>query len=128
VLDDPQVPLVLPEWLTPLNRELERTVDRLRGRSLSRLARPLTDGPGPAPTAAEALHRLAQHLADEAAAVEGRTTRALPWLDVHVLPDQVAVVGHDLVVALARSDQPDDARRQRAAAAAAALVAIRQPL
>ena len=136
VVDDVQVPLVLPAWLEPFDRDLERTVDRLRGRSLTRLDRPLTPGVPGVPTAAQATRDLAQRLADDAARLEGHPSYPVPPVDIHVLPDLLAVVGHDLALALSRFDDPDSkvadavgsTPRERAARVVGALVGLRHAL
>jgi hypothetical protein len=119
VADPVQVPLVLPAWLEPLERQVERTVDRLRGRSLTRLWRPLVPGSGSSVSAAEATRALAQQLADDAAAFRGEPRRVLPTTDLHVLPDLLAVVGHDLLIALAAVDDPDGPARGSSGSAVA---------
>jgi hypothetical protein len=53
--------------------------------------------PGSSGTRADAVHRAVQRLADLAAAAEGRPARLVPRLDDRVLPDQLAVMAHDLV-------------------------------
>lgn len=129
--DQPHVPLVPPPWLEPLERDLERTVDRLRGRSLNRLARPLVaDRPG-GPTAIVATHTLAQSMADATARAEGAQQRDLPEVDVHVLPDLLAVAGADLVLALAAAPDPDAGHpspREQAAALVSGLRELRHAL
>jgi hypothetical protein len=50
----------------------------------------------PARTRAEAVHRTVQLLADLAAAGEGRLPRPVPRLEDRVLPDQLAVMAHDV--------------------------------
>ncbi len=123
--------LVRPPWLEPLQRDLERTVERLQGRSLARLDRPLEpagDGhTAHGPTAAQAAAALAQQLVDVTASLEGRPPQHLPDVEVHVLPDLLAVAGNDLVLALCGYPQAADAQRQ-AAVAAAALRSLRHAL
>jgi hypothetical protein len=69
----------------------------------------------PARTRAEAVHRTVQRLADLAAAGEGRSRRPVPRLEDRVLPDQLAVMAHDV------SDLGDAAAEQAALAEIAAL-------
>jgi hypothetical protein len=55
-----------------------------------------TDRFAPATTRADATHRAVQRLADLAATAERRPTRPVPRLDDRVLPDQLAVMAHDI--------------------------------
>jgi hypothetical protein len=68
---------------------------------------------------AAAVYRGIQRLADLAAATEGRSTRPVPRLADSVLPDQLAVMAHDV----ARTADPAAAR-----AALAELAALRAAL
>jgi hypothetical protein len=119
--------LVEQPWLQPLQRDLERTLERLRGRSLARLARPLDQAAPQGPTAAQAAADLAQQLVDAAAALEGGPARRLPDVEVYVLPDLLAVAGHDLVMALSGAPRVAEGE-QRADLAAAALRSLRHAL
>lgn len=85
----PQEPRARLAW------EVERVADRLRSLSLARLAAPLP----PDASRADAAHGLAQRLADAAADLEGRERIDVPRLGDHVVGDQVAVTGQDLVAA-----------------------------
>ena len=85
--------------------QLERTVDRVRAMGLARLEASF----GPEPTRAEAVRRVAQRLADLAAALEGEPVRTVPLLAVHAVGDQLAVCGHDLLAAAASDGSDDDA-------------------
>ena len=78
-----------------LARELGRLADRLRSLSDVRLARP---SPGRGSRADQA-HALAQRLADDAAALSGEPSRAVPRLSDLAVGDQVAVTGNDLLAA-----------------------------
>jgi hypothetical protein len=73
--------------------DLRRTVDRLRGMGLARLAA----GFEPEPTRADAARVVAQRLADLAAEVAGEPVRGVPRLGDHAVGDQVAVCGRDLL-------------------------------
>jgi hypothetical protein len=99
-----------PAMLEPLARELDRTVDRMRSRSLNRLTRAWDPAQPGSPTAAQAGAALAQRLADAAAALEGSTSAALPAVEPHVVPDVLSVTGHDLLLALAARDAAGAAR------------------
>ena len=112
--------------LEPLAVELERTVDRLRGRSLSRLARPWDPGQPAGPSAAQAGAVLAQELADAAAEVEGGSVRALPTVEPHVVPDLLAVCGHDLLIALAAVAQREESSTVAAEVTASAIAGLRR--
>jgi hypothetical protein len=79
-----------------LERELRRTVDRVRGLALTRLDAPFE----PEPTRAG----LAQRLVDAAADLEGLPRRPLPALAASACGDVLAVAGQDLLAA-ARSVQ-----------------------
>jgi hypothetical protein len=100
-------PTAWPAALEPLARELDRTVDRLRSRSLTRLTRAWDPAQSVGPTAAQAGAALAQRLADAAAVLEGTPARDLPDAEPHVVPDVLAVTGHDLLLALAARDAVD---------------------
>jgi len=50
----------------------------------------------PARTRADAVHRSLQTLADLAASAEGSPPRRVPRLDDRVLPDQLAVLAHEV--------------------------------
>lgn len=96
-------PTVQEPAATAFAAQLGRTVDRLRSLSLARLAAPFEPGP----TRADAGHALAQQLADDAAALAGERVRAVPRLADGAVGDQVAVCGHDLLVAAsARAGDP----------------------
>jgi hypothetical protein len=85
-----------------LQADLTRTVDRLRTLGLARLEADFA----PEPTRADAARRVAQHLADVTADLEGRPRRPLPVLGVQASGDQLGVVGHDL---LAVTSDPETA-------------------
>ena len=85
-----------------LQADLGRTVDRLRTLGLTRLEAAFA----PEPTRATAARRVAQHLADTAADLEGRPRRILPTLGVQAAGDQLAVTGHDLLAAAAAAETP----------------------
>jgi len=101
---------------TPVERfsaQLERTADRLRTLGIARLGAPFD----PEPTRADAARAEAQRLADNAAGLEGRPTRALPRLADAAVGDQVAVCGRDLLAAAQlRDDEADVVRLLDAAA------------
>jgi hypothetical protein len=59
---------------------------------------------------ADAVHRTVQRLADLAAAAERRPPRQVPRLDDRILPDQLAVMAHDI-------DRSGDPATRRAALA-----------
>jgi hypothetical protein len=65
------------------------------------------------------VHRTVQRLADLAAAAEGRPARPVPRLDDRVLPDQLAVMAHDVF----RAGDPD-----AVGTALAELIALRRTL
>jgi hypothetical protein len=101
---------------TLLAREAASLVERLRLWTPARWA--AWAGAG---TRADAVHHLAQRLADTAAELEGGDERPLPRLDSDLaLPDQLAVTADDLV----RAVPPDDVAR----AAASHLLAHRHDL
>lgn len=84
--------------------DLRRTVDRVGALGLPRLAAPFS----PEPTRADAVRALVQQLADGAADLAGASRRTVPQLGDQAVGDQLAVCGHDLLVAAA-SDGSDDA-------------------
>jgi hypothetical protein len=91
-----------PDPLDVLRREVRSLVTRVRGFSATRLAA----GAPPIGTKADAAFHLARELAVLAARAEGAAGAdaygdRLPRLGDFVLADQLAVVGHDLVAALA---------------------------
>lgn len=98
-----------PDLLAGLAAEVRRVARRLGGLSEPRLRRPLS-GYG---TVADAGRQLATALADAAGGVEHRRSdaapawRAVPEPAVTAVGDQVAVIGHDLVVAL-EAVRPDE--------------------
>jgi len=99
-----------------LQADLTRTVDRLRTLGLARLEADFA----PEPTRADAARRVAQHLADVTADLEGRPRRPLPVLGVQASGDQLAVVGHDLLAATSEpgnSTVPSDLRTDRVGSA-----------
>jgi len=99
-----------------LQADLTRTVDRLRTLGLARLEADFA----PEPTRADAARRVAQHLADVTADLEGRPRRPLPVLGVQASGDQLAVVGHDLLAATSdpgTSTVPTDLRTDRVGSA-----------
>ena len=99
-----------------LQADLTRTVDRLRTLGLARLEADFA----PEPTRADAARRVAQHLADVTADLEGRPRRPLPVLGVQGYGDQLAVVGHDLLAATSdpgTSTVPTDLRTDRVGSA-----------
>jgi hypothetical protein len=83
--------------------DLERTVDRVRTMALTRLGAAFE----PEPTRADAVRRLAQRLADDAAALAGEPLRPLPRLADQAVGDQLAVVGHDLAAAALAAGRPE---------------------
>jgi hypothetical protein len=89
-----------PDPLDVLRRELRSLVTRVRGFSATRFAA----GAPPLGTRADVAFHLAGELARLGAAAEGAggdvTRRVVPRLGDFVLPDQLAVVGGDLVAAL----------------------------
>ncbi|MBF5080411.1 hypothetical protein [Quadrisphaera sp. INWT6] len=93
-------------------RELGRVLTRLAALGPSRLSRP-ADGGGPSP--ADVVRPALQELADDAAALEGRSPRAVPVLAGRALGDQLAVLGRDLL------GVGDDAALERATARLEAL-------
>lgn len=113
----PSRELATPSRVELLRRESRSLVERLRLWTPTRWA-------AQAPvigTRADVVHHLAQRLADDAAALERRPHRPLPWLDSDLaLPDQLAVTADDL----ARVRPPD----QLAAAAIAHLLLHRRHL
>ncbi|MBA3618713.1 MAG: hypothetical protein H0W56_03810 [Acidothermales bacterium] len=82
--------------------DIERLADRLRRLSPARLTQPLP----PYGTCADAGRLAAQLLADTAQGIEERdgsaapSWRTVPSLPDHVVGEQVAVTGHDLLAAL----------------------------
>jgi hypothetical protein len=119
-------PLASRPGLEPVSVELERTVDRLRSRSLSRLARAWDPADASGPTAAQAGLALAQDLADAAAALEGGPTRSLPSVDPHVVPDVLAVCGHDLLLALAAAQERGESGAAVTEVSASAIAGLRR--
>ena len=93
-----------------LRRELERVVDRVRHLSLARLAEPAP----PWGSRADAARAVAQRLADLAQDLEeaggGAARRAVPRLHDAAAGDQLAVTGHDLL--LAAEDAPPSVVRE----------------
>jgi hypothetical protein len=80
-----------------LVRAVDRLVDHIGQWAPSRWTAPTASGSG---TRADAVHALAQRLADLEASTTGRPDRALPRLDNDlVLPDQVRVTARDLLAA-----------------------------
>ncbi|TDE09139.1 hypothetical protein [Jiangella asiatica] len=77
------------------------------GRELERLVRELRRGDRAVASVADAAHRLAQALADAAADARGDRRRPVPRLADHALADQVAVVGRELLDALAAGHEAD---------------------
>jgi hypothetical protein len=78
-----------------LVRAVDRLADHVGHWTPARWAQPAGDG-----TRAEAVHALAQRLADLEAAVTGRETRPVPRLSNDLaLPDQVRVMVLDLIAA-----------------------------
>jgi hypothetical protein len=119
-------PIASRPGLQPLSVELERTVDRLRSRSLSRLARSWDPAQTAGPTAAQAGVVLAQELADAAAALEGVATRTLPSVEPHVVPDLLAVCGHDLLIALAAAQDRGESPTVMTQLGASAIAGLRR--
>ncbi len=115
-------PTPAPEDPERLILEASRTCDRLRSLSLVRLGAQLPDGR----SRARAAFDLAQELADDAAALEGRPARALPDLADPAAGDVLAVCAQDLaeVVAEGRSDASADACRR----AVERLISLRRAL
>lgn len=91
-----------PGLLAGLDAEVRRVARRLAGLGEPRLRRALP----PYGTVADAGRRLAAALADGSMGVEDRASdappawRAVPELAVTAVGDQLAVLGHDLLVAL----------------------------
>ena len=102
-----------------LARELRTLVARLRGFSATRFAAAAP----PFASRAEAAFHLVEALAAAAASAEGVAPVPVRRLGDHVLADQLAVVGTDLLAALARRPDP-----QLAAAALGELVLHRRDL
>jgi hypothetical protein len=115
-------PTPAPEDPERLILEASRTCDRLRSLSLVRLGAQLPDGR----SRARAAFDLAQELADDAAALEGRPARALPDLADPAAGDVLAVCAQDLaeVGAEGRSDASADACRR----AVERLISLRRAL
>jgi hypothetical protein len=78
-----------------LDRDAERTADRLRVVGPRMAARTGED----AAAVLGAVHAALQRLADLAADAEGRPHRPVPALGAHGLGDQVLVLAHDVSVA-----------------------------
>ena len=76
---------------------MSRLVERLRSLPLARLAAAIEPG---AASRGDLARDLAQHLADVAAAIEGRPVRAIPRLSDEYAGDQVAVTARDLAAAV----------------------------
>lgn len=120
-------PVGRDEWpglLAKLDAEVRRVARRLAGLSEPRLRRALPQYG----TVADAGRRLAAALADGDVGVENRASptppawRSVPELAVTAVGDQLAVLGHDVVVALRAVDpaEPVWTRSGRAPAAAVA--------
>ena len=84
--------------------ELDRVLTRLTGLGPARLSR--ADG---GPSAADLVRPLLQQLADAAADAQGRPRRDVPVLADRAVPDQLAVLGAD-VLDPARHDPPGRVR------------------
>jgi hypothetical protein len=82
--------------------DLRRTVDRLRGLGLPRLAAAFE----PEPTRADAARGVVQRLADLAAGLGDDDVRVVPRLADHAVGDQVAVCGRDLLDAALAHPSP----------------------
>jgi len=80
--------------------QAERLVDRLRSMSISRLERESGEG-----SVARRAWELAGEIAAEAGRREGLALPPLPWIGVHVVPDQLAVVSYDLGAAAGEDDE-----------------------
>ena len=103
--------------------EAARTAERLRSLSPVRLRVELPEGD----SRAARTFRIAQQLADEAAALHGWPERRLPQLADLVAGDALAVCAQDLLEAL--EVHPDPARvAQVSATATARLIALRSVL
>ena len=94
----------VPSGAQELAGSVRRVADRLRALSDVRLARPVTPAARPVeaaqePSRADAAHALAQFMADRAAQLEGVPVRPVPRLHDLAVGDQIAVTGHDLVMA-----------------------------
>lgn len=89
-------------------RELGRVLTRLAALGPTRVSRP-PDGGGPSP--ADVVRPVLQELADEAAALEGRSPAVVPVLEDRAVGDQLAVLGRD-VLASAGSAQDEPALRR----------------
>lgn len=85
-----------------LRRELERLIDRLQTLGTVRLGARYTPRGG---TVADAVHELAQLLADAAAHAENRPPRRVPRLADHAAADLLTVVGRDTLDVLARAPE-----------------------
>jgi hypothetical protein len=79
--------------------ELRRVTSRLAALGPARLTRPGQGGVTPV----ERVRAVLQHLADVAAAAEGRPHRAVPELASHALGDQLAVLVEDVLAAVGGS-------------------------
>ena len=120
---DPREPL-----RSELATEVRRVADRLRSMSQARLegqVAPSEAGFPPYGSRAEAARTVASALADAAAALTGEATHVLPVLSDFAAGDQLAVAGHDLLVAVAAADP---AGRDRVADAIRLLSDLRRRL
>jgi hypothetical protein len=106
-----------------VTREAERTADRLRGLTVVRLRVALPESD----TRAERAFRLAQELADEAAALAGWPQRSLPVLPDTAAGDVLAVCATDLVEVLDAAADPQVVSRV-SESVVARLIALRQVL
>ena len=88
--------------LDVLAREVRALVARLRGFSLARFRAAAP----PFATRGDAAHHLVTAVAAAAARAEGEPARPVPRLGDFALADQLAVVGADLVAALAAGPDP----------------------
>jgi hypothetical protein len=91
------VPVVPAAALDVLAREVRALVSRLRGFSITRFRAAAP----PFASRGDAAHHLVSAVAAAAALAEGGPVRAVPRLGDFALADQLAVVGADLLAALA---------------------------
>ncbi|HEX5533012.1 MAG TPA: hypothetical protein VFX33_04650 [Actinomycetales bacterium] len=84
-----------------VERELRRVVERIVSLGPARLARPSEHLDGDTPE--QRVRRVAQWLADRAAALERRPRVVVPDVAPHALGDQIAVLARDVLMAA-----PDD--------------------